>query len=136
MRFREASARARVSSVGRAAGSQRQGSELPEAVAVVAAAAEEAEAAGASADAVADGDGGGGAEGGGLGVGGVCLLEAEGADALAVRRDALGVTVDSCSWISIMWSPRRIVRFSGALPDRKSFTCNRQYTYTTNTKTG
>lgn len=31
-------------------------------------------------------------------------------------------TVDSCSWISIMWSPRRIVRFRGALPDRKSTT--------------
>ncbi|KAJ4439710.1 hypothetical protein ANN_07838 [Periplaneta americana] len=40
------------------------------------------------------------------------------------RRDELGVTVDSCSWISIMWSPSRIVRFSGAFPDRKSFTCN------------
>ncbi len=32
------------------------------------------------------------------------------------------LTVDSCSWISIMWSPRRIVRFRGALPDRKSTT--------------
>ena len=31
-------------------------------------------------------------------------------------------TVDSWSWISIMWSPSRIVRFSGAAPDRKSFT--------------
>lgn len=31
-------------------------------------------------------------------------------------------TVDSCSWISIMWSPSLIVRFSGALPDRKSLT--------------
>lgn len=30
--------------------------------------------------------------------------------------------VDSISWISIMWSPSRIVRFRGALPDRKSFT--------------
>lgn len=34
-----------------------------------------------------------------------------------------GVTVDSCSCISIMWSPNRIVRLSGALPDKKSFTC-------------
>ena len=34
-----------------------------------------------------------------------------------------GVTVDSCSCISIMWSPSRMVRFRGALPDRKSFTC-------------
>lgn len=31
-------------------------------------------------------------------------------------------TVDSCNWISIMWSPNLIVRFSGALPDRKSLT--------------
>ena len=37
---------------------------------------------------------------------------------------APGETVDSCSWISIMWSPRRMVRLSGALPERKSFTCN------------
>lgn len=36
--------------------------------------------------------------------------------------DAAGATADSCSWMSIMWSPRRIVRLSGALPDRKSFT--------------
>lgn len=32
-------------------------------------------------------------------------------------------TVDSCSWINIMWSPSLIVRFNGALPDRKSLTC-------------
>ena len=44
---------------------------------------------------------------------------------LADRLEELGVTVESCSWISIMWSPRRIVRFRGALPDRKSFTCNK-----------
>lgn len=31
-------------------------------------------------------------------------------------------TVDSCSWMSIMWSPSLIVRFNGALPDRKSLT--------------
>ena len=38
------------------------------------------------------------------------------------EEDVVGATADSCSWISIMWSPRRIVRFSGAFPDRKSFT--------------
>lgn len=43
---------------------------------------------------------------------------------LADRRDELGVTVESCSCISIMWSPSRIVRFRGAFPERKSFTCN------------
>ena len=32
------------------------------------------------------------------------------------------LTVDSCSWISIMWSPSLMVRFNGALPDRKSIT--------------
>ena len=31
-------------------------------------------------------------------------------------------TVDSCNCISIIWSPRRIVRFRGALPLRKSTT--------------
>lgn len=30
--------------------------------------------------------------------------------------------VDNISWMSIIWSPRRIVRFSGAFPERKSFT--------------
>lgn len=30
--------------------------------------------------------------------------------------------MDSWSWISIIWSPRRIVRFRGALPVRKSLT--------------
>lgn len=42
------------------------------------------------------------------------------------RRDFLdppGDTVDSCSWISIMWSPRRMVKLRGALPVKKSFTC-------------
>ena len=43
---------------------------------------------------------------------------------LVNRRDELGVTVESCSCISIMWSPNRIVRFKGAFPERKSFTCN------------
>lgn len=33
-------------------------------------------------------------------------------------------TVDNCSWISIIWSPSLIVRFNGALPDRKSLTCD------------
>lgn len=33
-----------------------------------------------------------------------------------------GVTVESWSWMSIMWSPRRMVRLRGAFPDRKSFT--------------
>jgi hypothetical protein len=32
------------------------------------------------------------------------------------------LTVDNCNWMSIMWSPSRMVRFSGAAPDRKSFT--------------
>lgn len=36
---------------------------------------------------------------------------------------AAGVTVDNCNCINIIWSPNRIVRFKGALPDRKSFTC-------------
>lgn len=45
------------------------------------------------------------------------------AEALARVRDTWGDTVDSCSWISIMWSPNRIVRLSGAFPERKSFTC-------------
>lgn len=31
-------------------------------------------------------------------------------------------TVDNCSWINIMWSPSRIVKFNGAFPDRKSTT--------------
>ena len=35
------------------------------------------------------------------------------------------LTVDNCSCISIMWSPRRIVKFRGALPLRKSTTCNK-----------
>lgn len=39
-----------------------------------------------------------------------------------VFREPLGDTVDSCSWISIMWSPKRMVRLSGALPVRKSLT--------------
>lgn len=30
--------------------------------------------------------------------------------------------VDNMSWMSIIWSPNRIVKFNGALPDRKSFT--------------
>lgn len=34
-----------------------------------------------------------------------------------------GLTVLSCSWMSIMWSPRRMLRFSGVLPLRKSLTC-------------
>lgn len=34
----------------------------------------------------------------------------------------VGFNVLSCSWISIMWSPRRTDRFSGDLPLRKSFT--------------
>jgi len=33
------------------------------------------------------------------------------------------LTVESWSWMSIMWSPSRIVRFRGALPERKSTTC-------------
>lgn len=33
-----------------------------------------------------------------------------------------GVTVDSWSCMSIMWSPRRMVRLRGALPERKSLT--------------
>lgn len=32
-------------------------------------------------------------------------------------------TVESCSWMSIMWSPSLMVRFRGAAPDRKSLTC-------------
>ena len=31
-------------------------------------------------------------------------------------------TVESCSWMSIMWSPSLMVRFRGAAPDRKSLT--------------
>ena len=34
--------------------------------------------------------------------------------------------VDSCSCISIMWSPSLIVRLRGAAPERKSFTCNEE----------
>jgi hypothetical protein len=48
------------------------------------------------------------------------------AEAVLAARLALAaavLTVDNCSWMSIMWSPRRIVRFSGALPERKSTTC-------------
>lgn len=44
--------------------------------------------------------------------------------AVVERRLVLGEIVDSCSWISIIWSPRRIVRFRGAFPDRKSLTWN------------
>lgn len=33
-----------------------------------------------------------------------------------------GVTVLSCNWMSIMWSPRRMLRLRGVLPLRKSFT--------------
>ena len=33
-------------------------------------------------------------------------------------------TVERRSWISIMWSPSRIVRFNGAFPDKKSTTWN------------
>ena len=32
------------------------------------------------------------------------------------------LTVESCSWMSIMWSPSLMVRLSGALPERKSTT--------------
>lgn len=34
-----------------------------------------------------------------------------------------GLTVLSCSWMSIMWSPRRMLKLSGVLPLRKSLTC-------------
>ena len=34
-------------------------------------------------------------------------------------------TVESCNWISIIWSPRRMVRFNGAFPERKSTTYNK-----------
>ena len=34
--------------------------------------------------------------------------------------------VESCSWISIMWSPSLIVRLRGAAPERKSFTCKKK----------
>lgn len=51
-------------------------------------------------------------------------VDVEDADEEAARlREAWGDTVESCSWISIMWSPNRIVRLRGALPERKSFTC-------------
>lgn len=33
------------------------------------------------------------------------------------------VTVLNCSWINIMWSPKRILKFNGVFPLRKSFTC-------------
>lgn len=33
-----------------------------------------------------------------------------------------GVTVLSCSWMSIMWSPSRMLRFSGVFPLKKSLT--------------
>ena len=39
------------------------------------------------------------------------------------RLDEIWLTVESWSWMSIMWSPSLIVRFSGAAPDRKSLTC-------------
>lgn len=66
------------------------------------------------------------------------LLDVEGTDLKEEERlelpellelELLGVTVDSCSWISIMWSPRRIVRFNGAFPERKSLTCNKRTDY-------
>lgn len=31
-------------------------------------------------------------------------------------------TVLNCSWISIMWSPNRMLKFKGAFPHRNSFT--------------
>ena len=34
------------------------------------------------------------------------------------------LTVDSWSWINIMWSPSLMVRLRGARPDKKSATCN------------
>lgn len=37
----------------------------------------------------------------------------------------LGADVESCSCTNIMWSPSLIARVSGALPDKKSFTCNK-----------
>lgn len=33
-----------------------------------------------------------------------------------------GVTVLSCSWMSIMWSPKRMLRLSGVFPLKKSLT--------------
>jgi hypothetical protein len=47
--------------------------------------------------------------------------EWEGDEELGVRPHT-GVTVESCSWMSIMWSPSLMVRFSGAFPLKKSFT--------------
>lgn len=141
VRLRDASARARVSSVGLAAAAAAEA--VPEADdelshrhisgadsegdGLLAAAADEVvgacewacrEAAGAGAEADAD------AEAEAEEAAGAATRDAPDVDGDAPdRRPPLGVTVDSCSWISIMWSPRRIVRFSGALPDRKSFTC-------------
>ena len=43
------------------------------------------------------------------------------ADAAAAAA-AVELTVESWSWMSIMWSPSLMVRFRGAAPDRKSFT--------------
>lgn len=44
------------------------------------------------------------------------------ADVLLLLFPDEALTVESCSWISIMWSPRRIVKFRGAFPERKSTT--------------
>jgi hypothetical protein len=49
-------------------------------------------------------------------------LFAAAATAAAAAAAAVELTVDSCSWISIMWSPSLIVRLRGALPERKSTT--------------
>jgi hypothetical protein len=48
-------------------------------------------------------------------------LFAAAATAAAAAAAAVELTVDSCSWISIMWSPSLIVRLRGALPERKLF---------------
>ena len=50
----------------------------------------------------------------------LCRLEEE-----EEEEEEVWLTVESCSCMSIMWSPSRMVRLRGAAPDKKSFTWNR-----------
>ena len=63
-----------------------------------------------------------GAEGGGVGYGGG-LAEEIWIVCLCRREEEVWLTVESWSWMSIMWSPNLMVRLRGARPDKKSATC-------------
>lgn len=56
------------------------------------------------------------------GLEGVCDVPAVEVEAEGTAVGLAPDTVLSCSWMSIMWSPSRMLRFRGALPHRNSLT--------------